>query len=160
MLPVRNTDCDYSPGGSRVKMKKSAADILVSACLGGGTGETIGSFAQSESEDIVGRTKAHRESWLCWEPTAPVSPPSMLLDGNRPASLERVGQITCTFRSTPLLPQNYTVKMIIRAANLEDLIVDYQEVASFSVVGNLADCGYKGRLSDVCGPFDSRRCAL
>ena len=69
---------------------------------------------------------------------------NMLLDGHRPDFLEGAGQITCTFRSIPLLPQNYTVKMIIRAANVKDLIVNYQEVAYFSVVGDLAEYGYKG----------------
>jgi lipopolysaccharide transport system ATP-binding protein len=71
---------------------------------------------------------------------------NMLLDGHRPDSLKGTGQITCTFRSIPLLPQNYTVKMIIRAANVKDLIVNYQEVAGFSVVGDLAEYGYKGEF--------------
>jgi lipopolysaccharide transport system ATP-binding protein len=69
---------------------------------------------------------------------------NMLLDGSRPAFLSGVGKITCTFKSIPLLPQSYTVKMIIRSANVKDLIVDYQEVASFSVAGDLAEYGYKG----------------
>ena len=47
---------------------------------------------------------------------------NMLLDGHRPDFLEGAGQITCTFRSIPLLPQSYTVKMIVRAANVKDLI--------------------------------------
>jgi lipopolysaccharide transport system ATP-binding protein len=71
---------------------------------------------------------------------------NMLLDGHRPECLDGVGRITCTFRSIPLLPQNYTVKMIIRAANVSDLIVTYQEVASFTVVGDLAEYGYKGEF--------------
>jgi lipopolysaccharide transport system ATP-binding protein len=71
---------------------------------------------------------------------------NMLLDGNRPAFLSGVGKITCTFKSIPLLPQSYTVKMIIRSANVKDLIVDYQEVASFSVAGDLAEYGYKGEF--------------
>jgi lipopolysaccharide transport system ATP-binding protein len=71
---------------------------------------------------------------------------NMLLDGHRPKCLEGVGQITCTFRSIPLLPQSYTVKMIVRAANIKDLIVNYQEVAYFSVVGDLAEYGYKGEF--------------
>jgi lipopolysaccharide transport system ATP-binding protein len=71
---------------------------------------------------------------------------NMLLDGHRPDSLEGAGQITCTFRSIPLLPQSYTVKMIVRAANIKDLIVNYQEVAYFSVVGDLAEYGYKGEF--------------
>jgi hypothetical protein len=69
---------------------------------------------------------------------------NMLLDGHRPDCLEGAGQLTCTFKSIPLLPQSYTVKMIIRAANAKDLIVNYQEVAGFSVVGDLAEYGYKG----------------
>ena len=69
---------------------------------------------------------------------------NMLLDGHRPEFLEGSGQITCTFRSIPLLPQSYRVKMAVRAANVRDLIINYQEVAYFSVVGDLADYGYKG----------------
>jgi len=71
---------------------------------------------------------------------------NMLLDGHRPDFLNVLGKITCTFRSIPLLPQNYTVKMIIRSANVKDLIVNYQEVAGFSVVGDLAEYGYKGEF--------------
>jgi lipopolysaccharide transport system ATP-binding protein len=69
---------------------------------------------------------------------------NMLLDGHRPDSLIGTGKIACTFKSIPLLPQNYTVKMIVRSSNVKDLIVDYQEVAGFSVVGDLAEYGYKG----------------
>jgi lipopolysaccharide transport system ATP-binding protein len=69
---------------------------------------------------------------------------NMLLDGHRPEFLEGCGQIRCTFKSIPLLPQNYTVKMSIRADSVNDLIIPYQDVAGFNVVGNLADYGYKG----------------
>jgi lipopolysaccharide transport system ATP-binding protein len=71
---------------------------------------------------------------------------NMLLDGHRPDRLEGPGQITCTFKSIPLLPQSYTVKMIVRASNIKDLIVTYQDVAYFSVVGDLAEYGYKGEF--------------
>jgi lipopolysaccharide transport system ATP-binding protein len=71
---------------------------------------------------------------------------NMLLDGHRPDFLTGAGQITCVFKSIPLLPQNYTVKMIIRAANVKDLIINYQEVAGFNVVGDLAEYGYKGEF--------------
>jgi lipopolysaccharide transport system ATP-binding protein len=88
---------------------------------------------------------------------------NMLLDGHRPDCLEGAGQITCTFRSIPLLPQSYTVKMVVRAANVKDLIVNYQEVASFSVVGDLAEYGYKGefltwalRSTPVVVPYEWR----
>ncbi len=69
---------------------------------------------------------------------------NMLLDGHRPDFLKGEGQITCTFKSIPLLPQPYTVKMIVRSANVKDIIVEYQDVAGFSVVGDLAEYGYKG----------------
>jgi len=71
---------------------------------------------------------------------------NMLLDGHRPHFLEGKGQLACTFKSIPLLPQNYTVKMIVRSANVRDEIVSYQEVAGFSVVGDLAAYGYKGEF--------------
>jgi lipopolysaccharide transport system ATP-binding protein len=71
---------------------------------------------------------------------------NMLLDGHRPDFLKGVGQISCTFKSIPLLPQNYTVKMIVRSANVKDIILNYQEVAGFSVIGDLAEYGYKGEF--------------
>lgn len=71
---------------------------------------------------------------------------NMLLDGHRPECLQGAGQITCTFRSIPLLPQNYAVKMIVRSSNVKDVIITYQEVASFSVAGDLAEYGYTGEF--------------
>jgi len=71
---------------------------------------------------------------------------NMLLDGYRPRLLHGPGKITCTFKSIPLLPQNYTVKMIIRSANVTDVIIEYQEVAGFSVTGDLGEYGYKGEF--------------
>jgi lipopolysaccharide transport system ATP-binding protein len=69
---------------------------------------------------------------------------NMLLDGHRPDSLDGTGRITCTFRSIPLLPQSYTVKMMVRASTVTDMIITYQDVAGFTVVGDLAQYGYKG----------------
>ena len=69
---------------------------------------------------------------------------NMLLDGHRPDHLEGVGKVSCTFKSIPLLPQSYTIKMMLRASSIKDMIVPYQEVGAFSVVGDLADYGYKG----------------
>ncbi|MCU1313467.1 MAG: transporter ATP-binding protein [Acidobacteriaceae bacterium] len=71
---------------------------------------------------------------------------NMLLDGHRPRSLEGAGRITCTFRSIPLLPQDYTVKMSIRAATVGDMILPYQDVARFTVAGDLAEYGYRGEF--------------
>lgn len=69
---------------------------------------------------------------------------NMLLDGNSPGYIEGVGKISCTFKSIPLLPQNYTVKLVIRASTVTDLIVPYEEVGSFTVVGDLAEYGFTG----------------
>jgi hypothetical protein len=87
----------------------------------------------------------------------------MLLDGNRPDFLEGTGQITCTFRSIPLLPQSYAVKMLVRAANVTDFIITYREVALFNVVGDLAQYGYTGdfltwasRSTPVVVPYEWR----
>jgi len=88
---------------------------------------------------------------------------NMLLDGQRPAFLEGTGKITCTFRSIPLLPQSYTVKMMVRAATITDFIMTYREVAYFSVAGDLAEYGYKGefltwasRSAPVVVPYEWR----
>lgn len=69
---------------------------------------------------------------------------NMLLDGHRPPVLKGRGTIICTFRSIPLLPQNYTVKLSMRAATVSEMIIPYQEVGGFNVVGDLADYGYQG----------------
>lgn len=73
---------------------------------------------------------------------------NMLLDGNRPDCFEGVGRISCTFKSIPLLPQAYTVKLIIRGSNATDIIVPYEEVASFNVVGDLAAYGFTGEYME------------
>jgi hypothetical protein len=70
----------------------------------------------------------------------------MALDGHRPEALDGIGRIACRFRSIPLLPQNYIVKMSIRGENENDVILSYQDVAYFSVVGDLAKYGFKGQF--------------
>ena len=69
---------------------------------------------------------------------------NMQLDGHRPDVLEGPGEISCTFRSIPLLPQTYTVRLGIRSASVGDFIVSNSEVGGFNVVGDLADYGYRG----------------
>jgi lipopolysaccharide transport system ATP-binding protein len=71
---------------------------------------------------------------------------NMLLDGHRPHLLEGAGCIRCTFKAIPLLPQNYTIKMAIRAKDGQDPIIDYNDVASFTVTADLANYGYKGNF--------------
>ncbi|MGC1421020.1 MAG: ABC transporter ATP-binding protein [Terracidiphilus sp.] len=69
---------------------------------------------------------------------------NMLLDGNRPDYFQGVGKISCTFKSIPLLPQGYTIKLIIRASSVVDTIIPYEEVGFFNVVGDLAAYGFTG----------------
>ena len=71
---------------------------------------------------------------------------NMLLDGHQPEALVGTGKLTCRFKSLPLFPQSYAVKMSVRTKNGNDWIVPYQEVAYFSVVGDLAEYGYKGEF--------------
>jgi len=69
---------------------------------------------------------------------------NMLLDGHRPDYIEGSGKIRCTFRSIPLLPQDFSVKLRVQGANPADVIIPYQDVAYFSVAADLAEYGYQG----------------
>jgi teichoic acid transport system ATP-binding protein len=71
---------------------------------------------------------------------------NMLLDGHQPEALRGKGRLACTFKSIPLLPQNYTVQLAIRAKNGKDLIIGYHDVAYFAVSCSLANYGYKGEF--------------
>jgi lipopolysaccharide transport system ATP-binding protein len=77
----------------------------------------------------------------------------MLLDGARPEFLDGPGTIACRFNSIPLLPQGYIVKVAVRARNQVDVIIPYQEAASFSIVANLGLYGYKGEGVDAVPNF-------
>jgi lipopolysaccharide transport system ATP-binding protein len=86
---------------------------------------------------------------------------NMLWDGHRPESLYGRGSLRCHFKALPLLPQNYTLKMAIRASDGRHHIVPMQEIAAFDVVGRLEDYGLKGefytaaaRSTSVVVPYD------
>jgi lipopolysaccharide transport system ATP-binding protein len=88
---------------------------------------------------------------------------NMLLDGARPEVLDGAGMISCRFNSVPLLPQSYTVKIGVRAKNGVDTIINYQEAASFQVVGDLTEYGCRGeflgqtsRFTPVIVPYEWR----
>jgi lipopolysaccharide transport system ATP-binding protein len=68
---------------------------------------------------------------------------NMMLDGNRPKVLEGQGCIACRFKSIPLLPQSYRIKLSLRTSK-RDQILAPQEVASFTVAGDLGYCGFTG----------------
>lgn len=69
---------------------------------------------------------------------------NMRLDGNRPDFLLGEGKLTCRFKSIPLLPQKYTVKIIVWAGNGSDVIHDYQDAGYFEVAADLSAYGYTG----------------
>jgi lipopolysaccharide transport system ATP-binding protein len=71
---------------------------------------------------------------------------NMLLDGNRPSELFGRGKVACRFKALPLLPQSFSIRMSLRTNNGRDMIVNYQDVAYFHVVGDLRDYGYKGEF--------------
>ncbi len=71
---------------------------------------------------------------------------NMLLDGHRPKALEGEGLIACRFKSMPLLPQRYTVRVAIKTNDGKDSVIDYEDVGSFSITANLEDYGYKGEF--------------
>lgn len=73
---------------------------------------------------------------------------NMLLDGNWPDHIDGSGSVGCTFKSIPLLPQEYSVKLSVRSEDSKEMIIPYQEVAYFTVAGNLADYGYKGSYEE------------
>lgn len=68
---------------------------------------------------------------------------NMLLDGHRPARLDGSGVISCRFKELPLLPQNYIIKLDVRTCHNERM-GGQQEIASFSVVGDLRAYGFAG----------------
>jgi len=71
---------------------------------------------------------------------------NMLLDGHQPEAFSGSGKLACRFKSLPLFPQSYSVKMSVRTQNGNDRILNYQDVAYFNVVGDLTEYGFKGRF--------------
>jgi ABC-type polysaccharide/polyol phosphate transport system ATPase subunit len=70
---------------------------------------------------------------------------NMLLDGCRPAALDGRGTIACRFRSIPLLPQGYTLRLgILRGGAGREWILPLQDVSSFTVAGGPEDYGFQG----------------
>jgi lipopolysaccharide transport system ATP-binding protein len=68
---------------------------------------------------------------------------SMMLDGHRPEVLFGTGRLECRFRSVPLLPQIYTVRLTLRNGNGERILRPL-DVAGFSIIGDLEDYGFQG----------------
>jgi len=73
---------------------------------------------------------------------------NMMLDGARPEVLTGAGSFSCRFKSIPLLPQRFCVKLGVRSNHSAEFIIDYQEFAVFRVVADLAEFGYQGEYRD------------
>jgi lipopolysaccharide transport system ATP-binding protein len=71
---------------------------------------------------------------------------NMLLDGRRPEVLVGQGKLSCRFRSIPLFPQKYTVRICVRAQNGNDNVIRFQDAAYFTVVCDLTEYGYYGEF--------------
>jgi lipopolysaccharide transport system ATP-binding protein len=75
---------------------------------------------------------------------------NMLLDGCQPKVLAGAGTVSCRFKSLPLFPQSYCVKMSVCDKNGTEVIINHQNVAHFNVVGDLTEYGYRGKyLSQI-----------
>jgi hypothetical protein len=73
----------------------------------------------------------------------------MLLDGHRPDYIDGSGVISCIFKAVPLLPQMYTIRMGVRAADGRTILTRTKDVAFFNVVGTMSDIGLSGELAEL-----------
>ena len=74
---------------------------------------------------------------------------SMLFDGHCPDYVEGEGILSCTFRSLPLVPQTYTLRMGVRAQDGVTLLAPTQEAGFFNIVGRMKEYGFRGELADI-----------
>jgi lipopolysaccharide transport system ATP-binding protein len=122
-------------------------------------GETAHHFYPTDALTIeVEYTAAHRlERPYIWftidSDRGPCFGANMYLDGNNVAILDGPGRLSCTFKSLPLIPQAYRVRMAIRREESSDAIVEPQEVATFSVIGDLNDYGLPAATAHVMAPM-------
>ncbi len=78
---------------------------------------------------------------------------NMMLDGARPDVLTGTGSFSCCFKSIPLLPQRFFVKVGVRSDHGAEFIIDFQEFAAFRVVADLAEFGFKGDYRDRASQY-------
>jgi lipopolysaccharide transport system ATP-binding protein len=74
---------------------------------------------------------------------------TMLLDGHCPEYIEGNGMIACIFKSVPLVPQLYTVRMGVRGEDGMTLVTTTKDVGFFNVMGKMKDVGFSGKLAEV-----------
>ncbi len=74
---------------------------------------------------------------------------NMMADGHQPDFIEGKGELSCTFRGLPLLPQTYSVRMGVRGENGVSFLVKTAEVAFFTVEAMAKDFGLQGERADL-----------
>jgi hypothetical protein len=80
----------------------------------------------------------------------PVTNASGMIDGFRSGKFTKgKNKIKCTFLNVPLLPDQYTIHMGIRAADGFTLLTDSKDVAVFSISTVLSDVGLNDVLADT-----------
>ena len=74
---------------------------------------------------------------------------SMLLDGHCPEHIENSGTITCRFKSLPLIPQLYTVRVGVRGEDGLSMLTGTKDVGFFEVSALMKDIGLEGELANI-----------
>jgi len=69
---------------------------------------------------------------------------NMVIDGKGPTMISGKGTIGCKFLSLPLLPQQYTIKIKVCEKECTHGIFGPQEIASFTVIGDVEKFGFDG----------------
>jgi lipopolysaccharide transport system ATP-binding protein len=120
-------------------------------------GETCTAFAPGEDLVIevsftATRPISHPQFTLVVDSLGgPCFSANMMLDGRVPESISGAGRVACTFKSLPLLPQSYTIRLRIKAHDGQNVIVPLQDVASFDVAARLEDYGFRGEFYTRAG---------
>lgn len=74
---------------------------------------------------------------------------NMLFDGQCPEFVEGDGVLSCTFRSIPLVPQTYTVRLGVRASDGVTVLSPTQDAGFFSISGRMKEFGFPGESADT-----------
>jgi lipopolysaccharide transport system ATP-binding protein len=143
IFPTR--EAAAGPGGGRFHLRRVA--------LTNDRGELTNEFAAGEAMTVEVHYSAHREYpnpifWVTvYSQHGPMFAANMFLDNHTPAVLRGDGVLACRFRSLPLLPQAYTVKLAGYENDGRTPLVTAHEAAFFDIVGAPADFGLDGPLA-------------
>jgi lipopolysaccharide transport system ATP-binding protein len=74
---------------------------------------------------------------------------NMLFDGHAPQQISGRGVLSCTFKSLPLTPQAYTIRVGVRARDGFTKIAPTQESGYFRIIGSMKDLGFNGEFAEA-----------